>query len=41
MKSPGTPNVGLAVPAARQAFGMDPTPWSQILDGVIAFYRQQ
>jgi len=27
--------------AARQAFGMDPTPWSQILDGVIAFYRQQ
>jgi nucleoside-diphosphate-sugar epimerase len=25
--------------AARQAFGVEPAPWSQILEGVIAFYR--
>ena len=27
--------------AARRAFGMEPTPWPQLLDGVIAFYRQR
>ena len=25
--------------AAREAFGMEPTPWPQILAGVVAFYR--
>lgn len=27
--------------AARRAFGMEPTPWPQLLDGVIEFYRQR
>lgn len=25
--------------AARQAFGMEPTPWPEILDSVVAYYR--